>query len=206
MLRTLFLVVTGLCFYSSISDAGTYKADIKTHQMTGAVKKVKGAEAVLVSTKDGISGSFTTKGLKPGHVYSMWVAIMNKPEACALKKAKHCTGAEVMKKSKIVKSDVTYGDGAIAGPDGTAKFRTFIPSGKLGYAWFGNGLTNPMGAEIHHDHGPEIPGKIREMLTTSREGCTDKSLPKSWPATARAGGKAGPNKCTMAQFAVFRQK
>ncbi len=208
MLKSLLLSLTGLCFMSSFAYAGTYEAEIKTHRMTGAVNVVEGAKAILVSTEDGIAGSFTTKNLQPGHVYTMWVAIMNKPEACEMKGVDHCTGKDVIERSEMVNSDVTYGDGVVAAADGTATFRTFIPAGTLGYSWLGNGLMNPTGAEIHfalHDHGPVIPDKVQEMLSTTREGCTEESLPKIWPASARAGGQAGPNKCTMAQFAIFKQ-
>ena len=177
--------------------------------MTGAVNVVEGAKAMLVSTEAGIAGSFTTKNLNPGHVYTMWVAIMNKPEACEMKGVDHCTSKDVIKRSETVNSDVTYGDGVVVAADGTATFRTFIPAGALGYSWFGNGLMNPTGAQIHfalHDHGPMIPDKVQEMMSTTREGCTEESLPKIWPASARADGKAGPNKCTMAQFAIFKQQ
>ena len=209
MLKALLLSLLSLCFLSSLAHAGSYESEIKTHSMTGAVNVVKGAKAVLVSSEAGISGSFTTKGLVPGNIYTMWVAIMNKPEACALKDADHCTGKEVLKNSDVVESDVTYGDGVIADKNGTATFRTFIPAGDLGYSWLGKGLQNPTGAEVHfalHDHGPMIAAEAQDMLSTSRGGCKEDSLPKLWPASARAGGKPGPNKCTMAQFAIFKQK
>lgn len=164
---------------------------------------------MLVSSKDGIAGQFTTRNLKPGHIYTMWVAIMNKPENCELKTADHCTSADVIKRAEMVDSDVTYGDGMVAGPDGTATFRTFVSAGKLGYSWLGNALKDPTGAEIHfalHDHGPVIADDLVDMMTTARAGCTDDSLPAGWPDSARASGAAGPNKCQMAQFAILKQK
>jgi hypothetical protein len=209
MLKSLVMSLMSFCLISSLAYAGSYNSEIKTHPMTGAVSVVEGSKAMLVSTEDGIAGVFTTKDLVPGHAYTMWVAIMNKPEACELKDADHCTGKDVLLHSEAVDSDVTYGDGVIAAADGTATFRTFIPAGALGYSWLGNELSNPTGAEIHfalHDHGPMIPGEALDMLSTPRGGCTEESLPKLWPASARAGGKAGPNKCTMAQFAIFKQQ
>jgi hypothetical protein len=209
MLKSLVLSLASLCFMSPLAYAGTYDAEIKTHPMTGAVNIVEGAKAILVSTEDGIAGSFTTSGLQAGHVYTMWVAIMNKPEACELKDVDHCTSKDVVNRSEVVNSDVTYGDGVVAAADGTATFRTFVPAGTLEYSWLGNGLTNPTGAEIHfalHDHGPMISDKVQEMMSTTREGCTEESLPKIWPASARAGGTAGPNTCTMAQFAILKQQ
>ena len=209
MRKWLILSLIGFLSMSSFVYAGSYEAIIKTHGMTGAVNVVEGAKATLVSTEAGISGSFMTKNLKPGHVITMWVTIINKPQACAMKDVDHCTPKDFIKRSKAVNSDVTYGDGVVVAADGTATFRTFIPAGKLGYSWLGNSLSNPTGAEIHfalHDHGPMIPDKVQQMMSTPREGCTDESLPKGWPVKARAGGKAGPNKCTMAQFTIFKQK
>lgn len=188
---------------------GSIEADVKTHAATGSVDVVTGAKAHLVSSTEGIAGEFTTRDLKPGHVYTMWVAIMNAPENCELKDADHCTSGDVIKRTDMVNSDVTYGDGVVVGPDGTATFRTFVPAGDLGYSWLGKGLYDPMGAEIHfalHDHGPAIDGKITDMLTTARAGCTDESLPAGWPDSARASGGSGPNACQMAQFAILKQK
>ena len=192
---------------SSLVYGGTYEADVKTHRSQGPVKVVEGATAQLISTEAGIAGSFTTKDLTPGHVCTLWVAIMNNPEACE-KAPENCTSQDVLKRTEAVNSDVTYGDGVVVAADGTATFRTFIPAGMIENSWLGNGLPNPTGAEIHfaiHDHGPVIPDKIQDMLSTTREGCTDESLPKLWPDTARASGKPGPNECRMVQFAIFQQ-
>ncbi len=170
---------------------------------------IEGATARLVSTEEGIAGELSTKDLEPGHVYTMWVAIMNQPENCELTTADHCTSSDVIGRAEAVDSDVTYGDGMVASSDGTATFRTFVPAGDLSASWLGNALKDPTGAEIHfalHDHGPAIEDQLAAMLTTARAGCADDSLPEMWPDAARADGSAGPNACQMAQFAVFKQK
>ncbi|SDE66185.1 hypothetical protein [Limimaricola pyoseonensis] len=189
--------------------AEKFDAEVMTHAATGNVAVVEGAKAQLVSTAEGIAGEFSTQGLKPGHVYTMWVAILNQPENCEMVSADHCTAGDVVGRADIVDSDVTYGDGAIAGADGSATFRTFVPAGALEGSWMGNALKDPMGAEVHfalHDHGPMIEGQLPEMLTTARAGCTDESLPAGWPDSARANGATGPNACQMAQFSIFKQK
>jgi len=43
------------------------------------------------------------------------------------------------------------------------------------------------------------------MLNTYRSGCTDESLPASFPDTAKADGEPGPNTCALVQAAVFQQ-
>jgi len=114
------IVLSGAAALGSVAHAGSVEAAIKTHKMTGAVKTVDGAKATLVSTDAGIAGSFETSGLNPGHVYTMWVAIMNNPEVCAMDGVDHCTGADVLGRSDEVNSEVTYGDGLVVGADGTA--------------------------------------------------------------------------------------
>ena len=193
---------------SGASGAGSLEAEVKAYGMSAPDNIVEGAKAVMVSSEAGVAGIFTTNNLAPGHVYTMWVAIVNKPEACELKDVDHCTPGDVVGRADVVESDVTYGDGVVASADGTATFRTFVPAGDVGQSWIGNGLTNPTGAEIHfalHDHGPAIDGKIAAMMSTAREGCMEESLPKGWPASARAWGTAGPNQCSMAQFAILKQ-
>ncbi len=209
MKHSAILFCTSLSMLAAPLWAATVEADVKTHAMTGSVEVVEGAKAMLVSSEAGIAGSLTTSQLTPGHVYTMWVAIMNNPAACELKEAEHCTSGEVINNAAMVESDVTYGDGVVAPADGIATFRTFLPAGELGYSWLGNGLTNPTGAEIHfalHDHGPVISEDLVGMMTTARGGCLEESLPKGWPDSARASGEPGPNSCTMAQFAILKQQ
>jgi hypothetical protein len=196
----------GVLLMSSSVYAGVYKHDVETHPSQGAVRTIQGATAQLITSDKGIAAVLDTKELTPGHVVTLWVAIINKPEACA---QAPCKAPDVLKNTAATHSDVTYGDGIIVGPDGTATFRTFIPAGKLSYSWFGNGLENPQGAEIHYvlnDHGPIIPEMAQSMITTSRGGCTSESLPKLWPASAKASGTPGPNKCRMVQDVIFQQE
>jgi hypothetical protein len=96
----------------------------------------------------------------------------------------------------------------VAGSDGSASFAGFVSAGELPDGWFGNGFTNPLGAEIHlvlNDHGPTIPELVSNMLQTYRGGCTDESLPPAFPETAKADGIPGPNTCRLYQVAIFQQ-
>jgi len=84
-----------------------------------------------------------------------------------------------------------------------------LPAGDVeNNPWFGNGFTNPTGAEIHlviNDHGPLIPEMADTMLNSYRGGCTDESLPGSFPETAKADGEPGPNTCALVQATIFQQ-
>jgi hypothetical protein len=88
------------------------------------------------------------------------------------------------------------------------EFTAFLPVGEVVEGWFGNGLTNPLGAEIHliiNDHGEVIPEMAANMLNTYRGGCSDDSLPPPFPDSAKADGESGPNPCRLIQDAVFMQ-
>ena len=178
-------------------------APVRTHPSQGDVEQVDGASARLFTGEDGVFVSMDTNGLEPGHVYTLLLAVINKPGQCP---ALPCTPKDVLGRSGIVKSDVGYAGGAVADDEGTAKFSHFQPVGSLQKGFFENGLSGTDGVEIHlvlNDHGPRIEGRVYEMLTSYRGGCSDESLPPPMPDTARAQGKPGPNSCAMVQFAQF---
>lgn len=187
------------------AQANVYIKDVSTHRSQGDVRTVEGATATLVTTEDGAWASFDTRELTPGNAYTLWFAAINQPDAC---EDTPCMSPDVLGRSDEVQSDIGYGDGLIAGPDGTGQFVTYRAAGELPQAWFGNGLQDPQGAEIHlviHDHGPLIAGMERNMITTYRGGCADDSLPEVVPQSAKADGEPGPNTCNSVQAVIFEQ-
>lgn len=182
-----------------------YKAVVETHPSQGQVREIADSEAILFTTSKGVIASLETNGLTPGNAYTLWFVAINNPKAC---ENSPCKGSDVLGKSDKVQSDVGYGDGIIAGPDGTGTFTTHRKKGAIPQAWIGTGLTHPETAEIHlvvHDHGPLIPGREAEMIGTFRGACTEDSLSKMAPDTARADGKPGPNECKLIQDVIFMQ-
>ncbi len=187
------------------THAHVYTQHVETHPSQGEVRVIDGAEATLVVTGAGAFASIETRELVPGNVYTLWFVVVNQPGAC---ETSPCTGKDVLKRTDVTDSDVGYAGGLIAGADGKAQFATFRPLGALPQAWFGNGFKDPWTAEIHlviNDHGPLLAGREAEMTGTYREGCTDASIPKPMPATARADGVAGPNACRLVQDVIFTQ-
>ena len=185
-------------------DGGPVEAMVNWHPQSGA-GPVEGAWATLNTTESGASFTFHAAQLNPGHVYTVWFVAINAPENCA---TTPCTSADVLFNTAAVQADVTYGTGHVAGESGQAAFAGHIPAGALPGGWFGNGFTNPLGAEVHlvlNDHGPKIPELAANMLHTYRGGCTDESLPPPFPATAKADGIPGPNTCRLYQVAIFEQ-
>lgn len=71
--------------------------------------------------------------------------------------------------------------GTIIDVDGSAEFRAHPPIGDTQEVYFGPGLLNLMGSEVHlivRTHGPPIPGRLHEQLNTDWGGC-----PEGWPKT-----------------------
>jgi len=189
----------------SARDESVFQSEVKTHPSQGKVRVVDGALAKLVTTRGGVYANLTTTELKPGHVYTMWWVVINNPAAC---RTSPCKPPDVLKRTATTNSDVGYADGIVAGRNGTGAFNSYLPGGKLRQGWFGNGLQNPTGAEIHlviNDHGPLIPQMAPTMLSSYRGGCRDEGLPKVFPATAKADGKPGPNRCALIQSATIQQ-
>jgi hypothetical protein len=180
-------------------------APVTTHPSQGPVMLVPGAIATLVTTDAGAQMTLRTSGLAPGHPHTVWFVAVNSPDQCA---SRPCTSADILFNTHIVQADVTYLTGNVVGNNGTAGFGGTIRAGALPDGWFGNGFTNPRGAEIHlilMDHGPKIPSLVANQISTLRGACTDASIPAAFPPAAFADGIPGPNTCRLVQVAIFQQ-
>jgi len=133
----------------------------------------------LVRSQKGVSFTYKTSNLTPGHVVTVWVVVFNNPELCA---TTPCTPADVGNPDNPgVQSDFLYGGGHIIGGSGRGNFGGHLRVGDTsgsGLAEVGGtavGLLYPETAEIHlalHSHGPMVPGQIlKEQLTTFLGGC-----------------------------------
>lgn len=185
------------------AGAQVRSAQVTTHAARGEVKPVLGASARLVVSSTGASLYLFAVDLVPGHVYTAWWVVINKPGACA---SIPCGGPDVLQRTNVVDADVGYATGAIADRNGSAFFEARLATGNLPGGWFRKGLKDPYRAEIHvvlHDHGPVIESMRENMLRSLRGGCTDASVPAAYPAVAKADGTPGPNRCQLYQFAIF---
>ena len=181
------------------------QAPVMSHPSQGEMVTIENASALLLTDDDGASASMRTALLTPGHVYTAWWVIINKPEACT---ERPCTATDLLSNTEAVEGDVGYADGLVADDRGTGNFAAYLPVGDLTDHWFGNGLTNPRGAEIHlviHDHGPVIPEQAANMLMTFRGGCTDGSLAPVFPDFTKEFGQVGNNTCKLVQVVMFEQ-
>ncbi|MDX1664575.1 MAG: hypothetical protein R3272_12335 [Candidatus Promineifilaceae bacterium] len=169
--------------------------------------RVDGASASLVTNEAGATMRIQTSGLTPGDAVTIWWVIFNNPEACAGYPNAACTMADLMGNTAAVGAEVTYATGNVIGGSGKGNFAAHLAPGHTTQEWFGNGFTNPTGAEIHlvvHTHGQKIPGLVDEMIGTYRAGCHDDAfINDSHPA--HDDGTPGPNQCIDLQFAILRQ-
>ena len=205
VISVLAVLIISVTAQDTVSEMNVTSTVVETHPSQGEAMTIEDSSAMLVSDENGIFGHIVTGDLEDGHVYTLWVVIINNPEAC---EASPCTAPEILGQSDALQSEVTWGDGIIASDEGRAEFTTYVPAGDVQEPWFGNGLTNPTGAEVHliiNDHGELIPEMAANMLNTYRGGCTDDSLPPPFPETAKTDGEAGSNACRLVQAAIFGQ-
>ena len=202
------LVVTGVGFAqeSVTVTANMMTVEVKTHPATGEVRTVPDSSATLLTNEDGAWFHMSTSEFENGHVYTIWWVIMNNPDECA---SRPCTGADVFGNSDAVQSELTLGDTILMDEEANVSLAGFLPIGEVESEWYGNGFTNPMGAEIWvvvNHHGPLIPDEAGDMLNTYRGGCTEDSAQMGpFPETGMADGTPGPNTCLLYQIATFPQ-
>jgi len=203
ILTTLGLVASLISLTPTAEAEEMQEAAIRSHPSQGKVTHIINAKARLMADGNGVFTNMETTGLLPGHIYTMWMVVINDPAACP---ALPCTPKDVLKRSDAVQSDVGFAGGAIANAKGEIRLSFYKAKGPFLKPFFSHGLKETSGIEIHlilNEHGPVISGREFEMLNTYRGGCTDKSIPKAMPDTARAMGEPGPYQCRMVQFAQF---
>ncbi len=203
LIAVLAALVVSVQAQNATSEMIVTSTEVETHPSQGEIVTIEGSSAMLARNEGGILGHLVTSDLEDGHVYTLWVVMVNNPDACA---AVPCTAPEILGQSDELQSEITWGDGIIVGDGGRAEFTAYVPAGEVQEPWMGNGLTNPTGAEVHfiiNDHGELIPEMAANMLNSYRGGCTDESLPPPFPDTAKADGEPGPNTCRLIQAAIF---
>ena len=136
-------------------------------------------ESTLNRNGNGVTINFNTSGLMPGHAYTLWWVIWNKPENCIDPGA--CAEPDFAN-ALNVEVQLLYAAGHVAGNNGKGNFSAHLKenddSGSIhelfGLPNFG-GIQNAKTAEIHaviRSHGPKIPGLVNEQINSYEGGCT----------------------------------
>jgi len=206
LLFSVALAVPSVAQDGMSEGAPVTRTHVESHPSQGDVRQIEGASALLVRSEAGVSLHMITDELEANHVYTMWVVIMNDPTAC---ETDPCSPPDVLGNSEAVGSEITWGDCILYSGATRPEFTAFIPAGDVPEAWYGNGLGDPLSAEVHiviNDHGEVIPDLAANMLNTYRGGCTDESLPPPFPDNAKADGEPGPNTCRLVQQVILTAK
>jgi hypothetical protein len=168
-------------------------------------EQVPQAQAILLTDEAGARLRLKTAELTPGDAVTIWWVIFNQPEACAAYPTGAC-GLDDLANPDVA-AEITYATGNVINHNGKVRFSAQLEVGHTAQEWFGNGFTNPTGAEIHvvvRSHGQVIPELLDDMLGTFRGGCQDDEvITPDHPAYE--DGTPGPNQCVDLQFAVFQQ-
>ncbi|MBT8413524.1 MAG: hypothetical protein KJO30_04260 [Boseongicola sp.] len=166
---------------------------------------IEGTRAVLETSAAGASMMIETKGMTPGHAFTVWWVAVQSPENCD---SRPCSPMDAMGRADLMNSVASNAGGGIVNDDGTVRFASYLPVGDVPGNFYPSTFDQPLTAEFHlviQDHGPLIPEMAAEMLGGFRGGCTDESVPPFYPATAMNDGTPGPNDCNTAQVALFIQ-
>jgi len=137
--------------------------------------EVPGSSASLVSNENGATATLHTSELPEG-TYTTWWLIWNNPDKCEnpnpVLVGTQCTLAD--KGNSEVGYSVVYGTGHVVGSNGVGNFGSQLKKDDLTKVRRGDGLTNPMGAEIHvvvRYHGELEPEIVPEEIHTFGGGC-----------------------------------
>jgi len=137
----------------------------------------------LVRSRDGIAMNVDTTDLPVGG-YTIWSAIFNNPSACS---DGECGLDDLVPPGVNPEAEATlvWTTGGIVGPDRMGHFSGSIGmglDGAPGQVPIGEGLSNPLGAEVHivvRYHGRSMfgdPTALGEQLTTLGGNCDSISL------------------------------
>jgi hypothetical protein len=201
------ILVGGLVAPIAMADTSQQTTIVSWHAQQaplGKTGQVDGAWAKLVRNDNGISYQIHSRGLTPGNSYSLWLVVVNNPDACA---SSPCSAVDVLL-NPATEAQVRLGaTGTVAGASGNGTMSGSARVGPLDGWLPGRSLDDSYGAEVHlviNDHGTMLPEFMPGMIKTYRGGCSDSSpFPAVFPATALADGEVGPNLCRLYQVAVF---
>lgn len=163
-------------------ESGNVKTEIVKVHAIGSPAIIPQAGASLSSDNNGVLGTFSTSGLTPGHVITLWWAIYNNPEYCAMAS---CIPPDL--NNPAVNGSLQFGGGTIADAGGRVDFMGYLAEGDNtgfyldpGFPNMPNpapGIVKTNKAQIHlavRTHGMPNPDPVifNEQLTSFTGGCS----------------------------------
>lgn len=163
---------------ATAADASVTRQTSDVHSFENALAPVAGASATLVRQRNGISFTIDTSALKPGHAYTVWWVIFNRPQYCTdrLLAGLECGIGDLnapefgLNGDPRVQSTILRAAGHVVGSDGRTGFGGYLRTGERSDTVIGPGLLDAMGAEVYLDvvdHGPiDPPGNVDNQIHT----------------------------------------
>ena len=133
---------------------------------------IQDAYSTIVRNQAGVGMTFHTLGLIAGDAYTVWWIVFNNPDMCAPGHRFRCAVSDLT--NPATGSSVLYAAGHVIGGEGVGNFGSYLNVGDTSGAIMGNGLTNPMGADVHlvvRDHGPMIPDLVADQISSFGGAC-----------------------------------
>lgn len=195
LVLVLGLTVTAFAYQGSHiygSDVFTFPVHDENGNEIESAKLVLGGSATLITSEGGAIMLINAHDLTPGDVVTSWWVVFNHPEVCS---DAVCGEDDVVPFPGNVEAGVSllFADSRVVGKTGVALFWDALDVGDTEDVYFGPGLMNPLGAEIHfvlRTHGPVQDDVLEEQLNSLNGGC---------------GPEPSPEPCRDIQFAVFQQ-
>lgn len=142
------------------------------------VDEVLAGKSTLHRNSTGITVNFKATDLQPGHAYTIWWVIWNKPENCGDRF--ECTDADFANADNVM-VEVLYAGGHVVGNSGKGNFSARLNENDsdgtinplFGLPEYG-GLLDAEHAEVHvvlRSHGPMVPGIVNEQIGSYGGGC-----------------------------------
>jgi hypothetical protein len=161
---------------------------------------------------NGATIKVNTTGLEPGHTYTMWVVYFSDQTLCEDRTSGNagCNGEDL---PFVNGGGVLFGNGQVAGGNGTATFTARLNTGDgadavgntppppFAFAAYEAGEDNEFHVVIR-SHGPKIPGEVGEQIHSFNGGCDTQvgpppEAPGNWPVPVE------PGECGDVQLFIF---
>lgn len=159
---------------------GVESVEIANLHVFNTSEIVDGATILIRNFRDQVvEASLSTRALELEVAYSIWWAVFNRPQFCAVPGVCRVTDLEVNGGDPRVKVSVFWGGGLVADTFGTANVSLRLYPGRTTRELFANsrnyGLIDVRRAEIHmvlRTHGPAgVAGTVGEQVGTANRAC-----------------------------------
>lgn len=185
-----FVLLLVLTLPLSLAAQEDMQSSTSPVQLMADFSEVEGAWSTLTRYDNGVSMTVHTSGLTPGHVVTVWWAVINNPAMCSDgvcgEDDIHLfdeegelvigeNGPELnLPQIQAIQASLLGATGNVIPDSGAGHFSAWLGMGDAPAIIMGPGLLDPMGAEIWLillDHGPLDPELLDTQIREFNGGC-----------------------------------